>query len=743
MIFMRYSAYLLFFLWSSLVATAQKKDYTTEEVSLSKTEVKTCEEIELVFEVQIAKDWYIYSTEFPAEGPNKTEFTFVPDASYQLVGKPQAINPKTKYEDVWPGDIAYFEKKAVFRQKIKVLTNKLNISGSYNFQTCSTVTGQCLPPETVEFSIKPAALKITGENCSEKSKTIDKPKQEDKKTEDKKKENKEEENPKEEASQKDDANVGKDSTLPTSQDPSNAEKKKIDETPSTPQKTTKQGSSDSLLGFMLLAFLGGFSAIFTPCVFPMIPMTVTFFTKDRKKKKTDGMTEAEIKAVEAMYRREALKKVAVYAISIIAIYTILGVFFSAVFGAGFNNWLSTHWLPNLFFFFLLLFFGLSFLGMYEIVLPSSWVNAADRQADKGGYLGVFFMAFTLALVSFSCTAPIVGSLLVLASGGALIKPILGMIAFSTAVALPFALFAAFPTWLNSLPKSGGWLNSVKVTLGFLEIAFSLKFLSQADLVYHWGILNRDVFIAIWIVLFSLLGFYLVGKLRLPHDSPIEKIPVPRLLLAIFSFSFVMYMLPGLFGAPLKLLSGYLPPESTMEWSMQTSTEPAPTSKTSKNAPKYSNFLKLPHKLQGFFDLKEALAEAKKVNKPIFIDFTGHGCVNCRKMEANVWADTAVLKRLKEDYVVLALYTDDRTTLPEEQWYEANQAGKKIQIRTIGDLYADYQIQKFEINAQPYYCLIDANENLLIPPKDYDLHVPNFVKFLDEGKKSFEKKLASK
>ncbi len=722
---MRYFLISLIFALACLAPTrAQIQDHTTEVIKFSRGEVKTCEEIELVFEVNIKQDWYIYSTEFKAEEPTRAEFTFAPDASYQLVGKVQPINPKRKFDDTWGAEVAYFEKKAEFRQKIKVLSKDLKVAGSFLFQTCSNVTGMCLRPETVPFSLNASTLKIA-EGCKKEEKQ-EKPKEP------------QDENPKEEAKsetkdtiQKANAEAGKDTSLTKPKVTKTAEKEK------TTQPINK--GTDSLLGFMFLAFLGGFSAIFTPCVFPMIPMTVTFFTKDRKKKKTDGMSEAVIKALERKYRREALKKVGVYAISIIAIYTILGVFFSAVFGAGFNNWLSTHWLPNLFFFCLLLFFGLSFLGMYEIVLPSSWVNAVDKQADKGGYVGVFFMAFTLALVSFSCTAPIVGTLLVAASGGAIIKPVLGMIAFSTAVALPFALFAAFPTWLNGLPKSGGWLNAVKVTLGFLEVAFSLKFLSQADLVYHWGILNRDIFIAIWIVLFSLLGFYLLGKLRLPHDSPVEKIPVPRLLLAIFAFSFVVYMVPGLFGAPLKLLSGYLPPESTLEWTMQSASEALPAPTSMGTPPKYSEFLKLPHRLQGFFDMKEALAESKKVGKPIFIDFTGHGCVNCRKMEANVWSDKEVLKRLREDYVMLALYTDDRHELPKSEWYEAEQAGKKIQIRTIGDLYADYQIQKFQINAQPYYCLIDSNENLLVPPKDYDLKVANFVAFLDEGKKAFQAK----
>jgi thiol:disulfide interchange protein DsbD len=640
------------------------------------------------------------------------------------------VNPKRKHDEVWEGEVAYFEKKAEFRQRIKVLTNNLSISGSYAFQTCSQVTGQCLPPETVEFDIKPSDLKITGaplkkEGGAEGKETKEKEKQveEGKTTEKDSPKDNTEENA---TDKKDDTEAGKASVdTPKEQD---KDKKDQDNTAKTSATPNKEETTQSLLAFMLLAFLGGFSAILTPCVFPMIPMTVTFFTKNKKKIDTKNLTEAEIQAIHAKHRRQALREVAVYAISIVGIYTILGVFFSAVFGAGFNNWLSTHWLPNLFFFALLVFFGFSFLGFYEIVLPSSWVNAADKQADKGGYVGIVFMAFTLALVSFSCTAPIVGTLLVAASGGAMIKPILGMIAFSSAVALPFALFAAFPSWLNSLPKSGGWLNTVKVTLGFLELAFSLKFLSQADLVYHWGILSRELFIVLWIISFTLLAVYLLGFIRFPHDSKGQKIGLPRLGLSLASFAFVAYLAWGLFGAPLDALAGYLPPEDN--------------GKNINKARKYGDLLRLPHGIEGFFDLKEAIAYAKEVKKPIFIDFTGHGCVNCREMEKRVWSKPEVLNRLREDYVVVALYVDERKSLPKEEWY-VSKFDKRTK-KTVGELNADYQATQYNTNSQPYYCIIDTKENKLIEPKQYDLNENNFVAFLEEGKKAFQKmNMASK
>jgi thiol:disulfide interchange protein DsbD len=346
------------------------------------------------------------------------------------------------------------------------------------------------------------------------------------------------------------------------------------------------------------------------------------------------------------------------------------------------------------------------------------------------------MAFTLVLVSFSCTGPIVGSLLVASAGGEVVKPIIGMTAFSSAFAIPFTLFAAFPQWLKSMPKSGGWLNSVKVVLGFLELALALKFLSIADQVYHWGLLDREVFLSFWIVIFALIGFYFLGKVRLPHDSEAKTVSVPRLLLAIVTFAFVVYMIPGLWGAPLKAMSGYLPPETSQDFNLVngSSTNQRAQTNTLGETHKYSNLFKLPQGLQGFFEYKQALSYAKKVDKPIFIDFTGHGCVNCREMEARVWSDPSVLSRLQNDYVVVALYVDDKTELPESEWYTSTYDGKVK--KTIGAQNADLQITRYNNNAQPHYCLVDSEGKLLVSPKNYDRSVDNFVAFLDSGKAKF-------
>lgn len=477
---------------------------------------------------------------------------------------------------------------------------------------------------------------------------------------------------------------------------------------------------------MVVAFLAGLAALLTPCVFPMIPMTVTFFTGKAKN------------------RAGAIRQAVIYGLSIIVIYVVAGTIIAVINGPEFANWLSTHWIPNVFFFLVFFIFALSFLGLFEINLPSSFVNKVDAKADKGGLGGVFFMAFTLVLVSFSCTGPIVGSILVESAGGMVIKPLMGMFAFSLAFAIPFTLFAIFPEWLNNLPKSGGWLNSVKVVLGFLELALGLKFLSIADQVYHWGILDRDIYLVLWIVIFAMLGLYLLGKLRLPGDSPIEKLSVGRLMLSLVTFSFVLYMIPGLFGAPLKALSGYLPPMSSHDFDLPTLIRENSGGSGVISAedqlceePLYGDMLHFPHGIKGYFDYEQALACAKEQGKPIFVDFTGHGCVNCREMEARVWSDPKVLSRLKNDYVMLALYVDEKTELPEKDWYTSEYDGKVK--KSIGKQNADFQITRFNNNAQPYYVLLDTNGELLIEPIAYERSISKFVDFLDEGKEKFEAK----
>ena len=493
---------------------------------------------------------------------------------------------------------------------------------------------------------------------------------------------------------------------------------------------SQTSDNSGLWSLFFIAFIGGLFAIITPCVFPMIPMTVTFFMHNSQNK-----AKAKFQAL-------------VFGFSIIAIYTIVGTVVALTLGVNFANWLSTHWLPNVLFFLIFVVFAASFLGMFEITLPSWMINKTDQQADKGGFSGAFFMAFTLVLVSFSCTGPIVGAILVKSAGGQVLEPIVGMLGFSLAFALPFTIFAFFPSWLSNLPKSGGWLNSVKVVLGFLELALGLKFLSIADQTYHWGILDREVYLAFWIVIFALMGFYLLGKLKLSHDSDLPYLGVPRAILAIIVFTFVVYMIPGMFGAPLKALSGYLPPQQSHDFDLNAIVRDnvklisfSNSGETSKKAelcekPKYSEFLHLPHGLEGYFDYEQGLACAKALKKPVFIDFTGHGCVNCREMEANVWADPKVLKKLQNDFVIIALYVDDKTNLPESEWIQSSNDGKMK--KTLGKKFADFQISRFNVNAQPYYVLLDQNGELLVQPRAYNLDVDEFVNFLDYGIAEFKK-----
>lgn len=495
---------------------------------------------------------------------------------------------------------------------------------------------------------------------------------------------------------------------------------------------TVPAEKHSLSWFFFFSFLAGLAAILTPCVFPMIPMTVSFFMNSNKSK-----LQAKIQAIA-------------YGSSIIMIYTLIGTLVALTLGADFANWLSTHWLPNTLFFIIFFVFAFSFFGAFEIILPSSWINKSDSQADKGGWGGAFFMALTLVLVSFSCTGPIVGAILVESAGGMILKPIIGMFGFSLAFALPFTLFAVFPQWLANLPKSGGWLNSVKVVLGFIELALGLKFLSIADQTYHWGILDREVYLAFWIVIFVMMGFYLLGKLKFAHDSEVKHISVTRLMLALATFTFVIYLIPGMFGAPLKAISGYLPPMTTHDFdvhkiirdevklinaSSSGQADFQTEQETQCEKPKYSDFLELPHGLEGYFDFEQGLACAKAQNKPIFIDFTGHGCVNCREMEANVWSDPRVLERLKNQFVIIALYVDDKTTLPEADWITSKYDNKVK--KTIGKKYSDFQISRFGVNAQPYYVLLDHDQNLLTKPTARDLDPDHFVEFLDRGLSEFK------
>ncbi len=629
-------------------------------------------EATLIFKATIEEDWHLYDTELPEGGPIRTSINFADSTLFEFIGGlVKEPLPTEFFDKTFNMKLGYFSKEAVLTQKIKLKgTEKVEIKGFVEFMSCNDET--CTPPTEADFSF---SLNADSSNSS-----------------------------------------GNSQTTPVSTENSDQDKK-----------------SGSLLWFLFFSFLAGLAAILTPCVFPMIPMTVSFFMNSGESK-----FKSRLNAV-------------FYGFSIIAIYTIIGTLVAVLFGPGAANWLSTHWLPNIIFFAVFVLFAFSFFGMFEIVLPSWLVNKSDQQVDKGGLMGSFFMALTLVLVSFSCTGPIVGAILVESAGGQILKPIIGMFGFSLAFALPFTLFALFPGWLNNLPKSGGWLNSVKVVLGFLELALGLKFLSVADQTYHWGILDREVYLALWIVIFALLGFYLLGKLKFSHDSDVKHVSVPRLLLAIFSFSFVVYLVPGMFGAPLKAISGYLPPQSTHDFDLHeiirdevklaapaydTSGAFTPTSSALCEKPKFAEFLHLPHGLEGYFDYEQGMACARKLNKPVFIDFTGHGCVNCREMEANVWSDPRVLERLKNKFVIIALYVDDKSTLPESEWITSTYDGKVK--KTLGKKYADFQISRYGVNAQPYYVLLDHNEKMLAEPKAYDLNADRFVEFLDAAIAEFEK-----
>lgn len=483
---------------------------------------------------------------------------------------------------------------------------------------------------------------------------------------------------------------------------------------------------ESIWALILEAILWGFAMLLTPCVFPMVPMTISFFMKGSENKR-----QGRFKAM--MY---GLFIVLLYTVPISVIILLTRIIGGDAVTADIFNWLATHWLPNLIFFIVFMVFAASFFGAFEITLPSSIVNKADSKSDKKGLAGIFFMALTLVLVSFSCTGPIVGTVLIKSTSGEFWAPMVTMLAFSLAFALPFTVLALFPSLLKNLPKSGGWLNSVKVVLGFIEVALGFKFLSTADQTYHWGLLDREVYLAIWIVCFTLLGFYLLGKLRFANDSKVEHLSVKRLALSIVVFSFVVYMIPGMWGAPLKALSGYLPPLETQDFILgqQGPETSAPAqSKPADLARKYSDFLSLPHGMDGYFDIDEAKAAASAQDKPLFVDVTGHGCVNCREMEAKVLSDRRVLSTLGEDFVICALYADDKKTLDKQDWV-TTESGKVL--KTLGKVNSHYALKTWGVNSQPCYIIIAPDGQLLAGPRGYDLDVQAYLDFLSEGLRAY-------
>ena len=654
--------------------------------SFSKQQVAIGEEVDLIFEATIDPKWYLYSSDFdPDLGPKVTEFSFNEDPSYELVGAIRPINPSKGYDEIFEGDYTYFKGTGEFRQTVKILSNNPSISGSYDYQVCSDIDGKCIPFDE-EFEFKGLAI-ISEGSTSEDEKFSPEPL----------------------TPNFEETESAVDDDVQPIEEPAQT----IRESNIWSQKGTY--APYSLLTFILGAFFAGFLALLTPCVYPMIPMTVTFFTNNSGD------------------RKRGIFNAVFYGLCIIIIFTLLGTLVSLIGGADFANWIATHWLPNTIFFLMFVFFALWFLGLFEINIPSNLVTKVDQKSDSGGLAGIFFMALTLVLVSFSCTGPFVGSILIASSSGHVLMPMLGMLGFSLAFALTFSAFAIFPEWLKSLPSSGSWLNTVKIVLGFLELALSLKFLSMVDQVYHWGILDRDVFIALWVAILIALVAYLFGIVKLPSEAEKQSISIPRLLLGMGFLAFTVYLIPGMWGAPLKPLAGYLPPLTSQDYRTERYSVVENVSEDNIcEAPLYSDFLHLPHGLNGYFDLDQAISCAIEKDKPIFIDFTGHGCVNCREMEAVVWSDPQVLKLLSEDYMVVALYVDEKKELPEEKWY-TSEYDQKIK-KTMGKQNADLQIRWYGNNAQPFYVLLDPKNprQPLVAPVAYNKSIPDFIQFLEAG-----------
>lgn len=627
---------------------------------------------ELTFVATMEPEWHIYDMEEYNGGPNSTSVELLLPEGAELVGEMQIKSAVEKsYDSSFEMEVGVCHSPVVITQRVKVPSGG-NIVATIEWQACSE-DNFCLLPADESITL---AIDGSGE-----------------------------------------AAAGAAPAAP------GAAAEGLSDAAAAASGAGRSGGS--LWAVILEAIAWGFVALLTPCVFPMVPMTVSFFLKN------------------SGTRRRGRFMAMLYGLSIVALYTLpIAIIIVVTYFVGGDavtadifNWIATHWIPNLIFFAIFMVFAASFFGAFEITMPSWLVNKADSKSDKGGIIGVFFMALTLVLVSFSCTGPIVGSVLIKSTQGEIWEPVITMFAFSVAFALPFTIFAFAPSLLKDLPKSGGWLNSVKVVLGFLELALGLKFLSVADQTYHWGILDREVYLSLWIVIFSLLGLYLLGRIRFVNDSPSGHLSVKRLLLSIIVFAFVVYMIPGMWGAPLKALSGYLPPLASQDFIMTPGSGKATGQADGKR--KYSDFLHLPHDLEGFFDYQEALEYARVVDKPLFVDFTGHGCVNCREMESVVWSDSRVLELLREEYVIVALYGDDKKQLPEEEWVTL--ANGKV-LKSLGKINSNFMMHKFGVNAQPYYILLDNNERELAAPRGYNTDIEEFVAFLKEGVKNYRHSL---
>ena len=639
--------------WTTAFAQIQDPvQFKTEWKKISDTEAQ------IVFTGVIDEGWHVYSTDLPEGGPISATFNTDKMEGIELDGK---LMPEGKeieaFDKVFDMKLRYFEEKATFIQKLKITAANYFIEGYLQYGSCNDEN--CLPPTDIEFS-------FSGKGAADTPATA----------------------PAEE----------KPATPTASSNVSTADywAPVIDKLNAFGEETA-QTTNQSWIYIFLAGFIGGLIALFTPCVWPIIPMTVSFFLK-RSKDKKKGIRDAWT-----------------YGASIVVIYVTLGLAITLIFGASALNALSTNAVFNILFFLMLVVFAASFFGAFEITLPSKWSNAVDSKAEQtSGLLSIFLMAFTLSLVSFSCTGPIIGFLLVeVSTTGSVVAPAIGMLGFALALALPFTLFAMFPSWLKQMPKSGGWMNVIKVTLGFLELAFALKFLSVADLAYGWRILDRETFLALWIVIFGLLGFYLLGKIKFPHDDDDTTVSVPRFFMALCSLAFAVYMVPGLWGAPLKAVSAFAPPMNTQDFNL------------------YKNEVHAQ-----FDDFDTGMEYAKRNGKPVMLDFTGYGCVNCRKMELAVWTDQKVSKLIQDDYVLITLYVDNKTPLPEH--IKVMENGKERTLRTLGDKWSYLQRVKFGANAQPFYVLIDNEGNPLNKSYSFDEDVNRYVDFLETGLNNYKK-----
>lgn len=672
---------------------AQQLDPAKRSFSVKETSPN---EAELIVTVKLDKGWHMYSQHTDANGPLPTVFEFTPSSDYQLVGKVAEPKPHEEMDPLFGCVVKSFEGTVVFRQKIKRLSDKdFTVKGLLSYQLCND--GSCIAPEDHDM-----VFKVKGAAAQEKAETEDT------------------------AAVADTAEATDTvaAAVPVVETPSHIE------TVSAPEEENEE--KHSLLGYFLIALGGGILTMFTPCVFPMIPMTVNFFMHGSENKRKG--------------RRQAW----FFGLSIVLIFAVIGVVLSAIFGPEVMNTIATNWIPNLIFFAIFFIFALSFFGLFEIKMPEKWVNASDEQADKGGFLAPFFIALTTVLVSFSCTGPIIAAALagLTTDSGADAETanrwvsLITMLGFGIGFALPFTLLAIFPQFLKNM-KSGSWLNTVKVSFAFIELAFGLKFLQMADIDRNWGLLPRDIYLALWIVIFALWGFYLLGKLRFKGDDEVQHIGVGRLMLAILDFAFVVYMIPGLWGAELKTISGFVPPMSSQDFTIQKIVHEYSGSGPAANADglpmdrKYADKLHVPLGFEAFFDLDEAKAYARKVNKPIFIDFTGKNCANCREMEHYVWPDEQVKTILNNDFVMVSLYCDENTIeLPESEWVTDD---KGHVLKTLGRRNGYYQRKTYNMNAQPYYVIIDADGRTLTKENHkYDRDVQHFVDWLNEGKANFKK-----